>query len=62
MSRLEELLQTLCPDGVEYKKLAEIGGFFSGLTGKTKQDFENGNSRFISYMNVYKNPAAGIIV
>lgn len=24
MSRLEELMQELCPDGVEYKKLGEI--------------------------------------
>ena len=60
MSRLEELIQTLCPNGVEYKKLGEIGTFFGGLTGKTKQDFQNGNKKFISYMNVYKNPAVDI--
>ena len=24
MSKLEELIQELCPDGVEYKKLGEI--------------------------------------
>lgn len=57
MSRLEDLIQTLCPDGVEYQKLGDIGTFFGGLTGKTKQDFQDGNRKFISYMNVYKNPA-----
>ncbi|MEL7626645.1 MAG: restriction endonuclease subunit S [Anaerolineaceae bacterium] len=57
MSRLEDLIQTLCPDGVEYKKLGDMGAFFGGLTGKTKQDFQDGNKKFISYMNVYKNPA-----
>jgi len=57
VSRLEELIQTLCPDGVDFRLLGNIGDFFGGLTGKTKQDFQNGNKKFISYMNVYKNPA-----
>jgi len=60
MSRLEELIQTLCPDGVEFGKLGGLGDFYGGLTGKTKSDFQNGNSKFISYMNVYKNPAIDI--
>ena len=36
MSRLEELIKELCPDGVEYKSLGEIGNFYGGLTGKSK--------------------------
>ena len=55
MSRLEELLKKLCPNGVEYKKLGDLGTFYNGLTGKSKTDFTDGNAIFISYMNVYKN-------
>lgn len=39
----------------EERKLGEIGDTFSGLTGKSKEDFENGNSKFITFMNVLKN-------
>ena len=62
MSRLEELMQQLCPDGVEYKALGELGAFFGGLTGKSKDDFTNGNAKFITYKNVYSNPALQIDV
>ncbi len=55
MSKINELIQTLCPDGVEYKKLGEVGMFYGGITGKSKADFENGNAKFISYKNVYSN-------
>ena len=60
MSQLEELIQQLCPDGVEYKALGELGAFFGGLTGKSKDDFTNGNAKFITYKNVYSNPALQI--
>ena len=36
MSNLEELIEKLCPDGVEYKTLGELGKFYGGLTGKSK--------------------------
>jgi len=39
----------------EEKKLGEIGDTFSGLSGKTKEDFEKGNSKFITFMNVLNN-------
>ncbi|MDU4750367.1 MAG: restriction endonuclease subunit S [Clostridium butyricum] len=55
MSKLEELIKELCPDGVEYKTLGELGKFYSGLSGKTKDDFTDGNERFITYMNVFSN-------
>ena len=55
MSKLEKLIKELCPDGVEYKTLGEIGIFYGGLSGKTKDDFKDGNAKFISYMNVYSN-------
>ncbi|MEG0692055.1 MAG: restriction endonuclease subunit S [Oscillospiraceae bacterium] len=57
MSKLEELIEELCPDGVEYKTLGELGNFYGGLTGKSKDDFSNGNAKFITYKNIYSNPA-----
>ena len=41
--------------GVEFKKLGEVGIFYSGLSGKNKYDFINGNAKFISYKNVFNN-------
>lgn len=36
--------------------LGDVGTFYNGLTGKGKEDFGNGESKYITYMNVYKNP------
>ena len=60
MNRLEKLLRELCSDGVEYKSLGELGKFYGGLTGKSKADFKDGNARFITYKNVYSNPALNV--
>lgn len=60
MSRLDELIVKLCPNGVTYKQLGELGKFFGGLSGKTKNDFTDGNATFITYKNVYSNPALDI--
>ena len=38
MSKLEELINELCPDGVEYKALGEIGTMIRG-NGLQKKDF-----------------------
>jgi len=38
MNRIEKLIQELCPNGVEFKELGEIGSFYSGLSGKSKND------------------------
>ena len=62
MSKLDELIQELCPNGVEYKKLGELGKFYGGLTGKSREDFIEGNAKFITYRNVYSNPALQIDV
>lgn len=43
-------------DEWEEKKLGEIGSTFSGLSGKTKDDFGYGNAKYITYMNVFSNP------
>ena len=42
---------------VEWKAIEDMGSYFCGLTGKTKKDFENGNAKFITYMNVFANPS-----
>ena len=55
MSRLAELIKELCPDGVEYRTLGELGSFFGGLSGKSKSDFveiENAHP-FVTYKEVY---------
>ena len=62
MSKLNELIQKLCPDEVEYKTLGELGKFYGGITGKSKDDFTDGNAKFITYKNVYSNPALDIDV
>ena len=62
MSQLQQLIKQMCPNGVEWKTLGEVGSFFNGVTGKSKKDFENGNAKFISYMNVFTNPKLKIDV
>lgn len=57
MKNLETLIQELCPDGVEFVKLGDVGTFYGGLSGKSKADFTDGNAKFVTYMNVYSNPA-----
>ena len=38
--------------------LSEVGNFYGGLSGKTKSDFGFGDSKFITYMNVFTNSIA----
>ena len=57
MSKIDELIQKYCPEGVEFRELGELGSLYGGITGKSKDDFSNGNARFISYMNVFSNIA-----
>lgn len=42
MSRLQKLIQKLCPDGVEYKTLGEVGVFIRGSSFQKKHFVENG--------------------
>lgn len=52
MTKLEQLIKGLCPNGVEYKTLGELGSFMGGLSGKKKEDFQGGNAKFITYVDV----------
>jgi type I restriction enzyme, S subunit len=51
---MQQLLQP--KEGWEVKKLGEIGKPYGGLSGKSKSDFENGNSLYIPFMNIMSNP------
>ena len=43
-------------DDWEQRKLGEMGQTYTGLSGKTKDDFGHGQARFVTYMNVFSNP------
>ena len=43
-------------DAWEQRKLGEMGQTYTGLSGKTKDDFGHGRARFVTYMNVFSNP------
>lgn len=50
-------------DGGEYPEweemsIASLGTFYNGLSGKSKKDFSDGNKKYITYMNVFKNSIA----
>ncbi|AMR96724.1 TPA: restriction endonuclease subunit S [Enterococcus faecalis] len=40
----------------EHRKVEELGDTFTGLTGKTKEDFGHGDATFVTYINVFSNP------
>jgi type I restriction enzyme, S subunit len=52
MTNLQKLLEGAA---VEWKPLGEVAEIYGGLTGKSKDDFENGNAKYISYKNIYGN-------
>lgn len=43
-------------DDWEQCKLGDIGQTYTGLSGKTKDDFGHGQAQFVTYMNVFSNP------
>ena len=43
-------------DDWEERKLGRIGETFTGLSGKTKEDFGHGDAKFVTYVNVFENP------
>ena len=45
-------------DAWEQRKLGDIGETYTGLSGKTKEDFGHGNAKFVTYMNVFSNSIA----
>ena len=47
-------------DPWEQRELGEMGSTYTGLSGKTKEDFGHGEAKFITYMNVFSNPVADL--
>lgn len=45
-------------DDWEQRKLGNMGSTFSGLAGKSKEDFGHGSAQFVTYMNVFSQPVA----
>lgn len=60
MNSINELIKEKCPNGVEFKELGSLGKFYGGITGKSKNDFVDGNEAFITYKNVYSNLALDV--
>lgn len=54
MSKLQELIQRLCPDGVEYKKLGEVGTFENIGVDKKINPVEK-EVVLLNYVDVYKH-------
>ena len=53
MSRLEELIAELCPDGVEYKTLGEIAVYISRLWHKARSSYRNRYPMCSLWRNLY---------
>ncbi|OZN25016.1 restriction endonuclease, partial [Actinobacillus seminis] len=47
-------------DAWEQRKLGDLGYPFTGLSGKTKNDFGHGKAKFITYLNVFNNPISNV--
>jgi type I restriction enzyme S subunit len=45
-------------DAWEQRKLGNMGKTYTGLSGKTKDDFGHGDAEFVTYMNVFSNPVS----
>ena len=60
MSRIDELISKFCPKGIPFYSLGELGKFYGGITGKSKDDFIDGTAKFITYRNVYSNSALNL--
>lgn len=52
MSYLKSLLEDV---EVDWKILDDISEIYGGLKGKNKNDFTNGNAKYISYKNIFHN-------
>ncbi|MDI6545592.1 restriction endonuclease subunit S [Leuconostoc suionicum] len=57
-AKVPELRFSGFADDWEERKLGEVGNTFTGLTGKTKEDFGHGSAKFVTYVNVFQNPIA----
>lgn len=42
----------------EVKRLGDCGDTYTGLSGKTKEDFGHGDAEYVTYLNIFQNPIA----
>ena len=49
-------------DAWEQYKLGSIGSTYTGLSGKTKEDFGHGEAQYITYLNVFQNTVSDITI
>lgn len=67
MTKLEQLIQELCPDGVEYKRLGDIAQIGTGSSNGNESE-ENGKypffvrSQFVKAKNAYEYDEEAIII
>ena len=61
MSKLDELIKEFCLDGVEYNTLGELGKFYGGLTGKSKEDSLRMETQFLYHIKDYDYSDYGCI-
>lgn len=52
---LKDMIEDYRTKGVKYEKLRDLGNFYSGLSGKNKNDFLKGNSKYITYKGIFNN-------
>ena len=52
MSYLEKLLEGVT---VEWKPLEQISELYGGLKSKSKEDFTDGNAKYVPYKNIFYN-------
>lgn len=57
MSKIDEMLKN---EKVEWMVLSDLGEFYGGLTGKNKNEFTDGNAKYVTYKNVYANPSTSL--
>ena len=61
MNPVEKLISNLCPNGVPVYALGAIGTTVSGLRGKSKDDFSDGNAPYVSYVEIFNNPGLDFV-
>jgi type I restriction enzyme S subunit len=61
MEQFEKLITDLCPNGVPVCALGEIGTIVSGLRSKSKDDFTEGNTPYVSYVEIFNNPGIDFV-
>ena len=53
MSRLKQLIDELCPNGVEYRTLGEIGTDFYRGVGITREQIKDKGTPCVRYGEIY---------